>query len=130
MVKRKTAGLLILVLLAGFTSILPAAVQFKMGQVDVIGTPGTSAAVNRFLGVPFAQAPIGPLRWAPPQAWDSTQAVYKADKFAPACFQGPHIINWYKGVVTEFGGDPDTVISPKIDEDCLYLNIYQPSDGR
>ena len=127
MVKRKTAGLLILVLLAGFTSTLHATAQFKMGQVDVIGTPGTTVAVNRFLGVPFAQAPMGPLRWAPPQAWNSTQTVYKADKFAPACFQGPHITNWYKGVVAGFGGDPETVVSPKIDEDCLYLNIYQPS---
>ena len=67
MVKRKTAGLLILVLLAGFTSTLHATAQFKMGQVDVIGTPGTTVAVNRFLGVPFAQAPMGPLRWAPPR---------------------------------------------------------------
>lgn len=127
MVKRKTAGLLILVLLAGFTSALNAAGQFKMGQVDVIGTPGTTAAVNRFLGVPFAQAPTGSLRWAPPQAWKSTESAYQADKFAPACFQGPHIVTWYKGVVTGFGGDPDTVVPPQIDEDCLYLNIYQPS---
>ena len=26
-----------------------------------------------------------------------------------------------------FGGDPNTVVSPQYDEDCLYLNIYQPS---
>ena len=127
MVIKKIAGLLVLVLFTVFAPALIAAVQFKMGEVEVIGTPGTTTAVNRFLGVPFAQAPIGPLRWAPPQAWISSEATYQADQFAPACFQGPHIVDWYKGVVAGFGGDPNTVVSPQYDEDCLYLNIYQPS---
>lgn len=128
MVKKQVAELLLVVLIAAYPLAAVSNAQFTMGGIKVIGVPGESAEVNSFLGVPFAQAPTGPLRWLPPQAWQGQQKIsYKADKFAPACFQGPHISNWYKNVVSGFGGDPDSVVLPKVSEDCLYLNIWQPA---
>jgi para-nitrobenzyl esterase len=66
--------------------------------------PGTNDAVQVFSRIPFAKAPVGNLRWQPPQppvAWsgtlDATQAV-------PMCPQGAN-------------GE----------EDCLFLTIYRPA---
>ena len=128
MVNKQLAELLLVVLIASYPLATVSAAQFTMGGVNVTGVPVETALVNSFLGVPFARAPTGALRWAPPQAWQGEQKIsYKADKFAPACFQGPHISNWYKNVVSRFGGDADSVVPPQVSEDCLYLNIWQPT---
>ena len=83
-----------------------------------------------FLGVPFAQPPVGDLRWAPPQPLAKPSAIPQANEFAAACMQGDHIAKWYKNVASGFGGDPDLINHPKVSEDCLYLNIWRPAtDG-
>jgi para-nitrobenzyl esterase len=61
-----------------------------------------------FLGIPFAAAPVGELRWRspqPPQRWSQPR---DATKPASRCAQGPG------------GGTPST------SEDCLYLNVATP----
>ena len=128
MVNKQLAEQLLVVLIAAYPLAAVPAGRFIMDGVNVTGVPVETVRVNSFLGVPFARAPTGALRWAPPQAWQREQKIsYKADKFAPACFQGPHISNWYKNVVSGFGGDPDSVVPPQVSEDCLYLNIWQPT---
>jgi para-nitrobenzyl esterase len=70
--------------------------------------------VQRFYGVPFAQPPLGPLRWAPPQpplAWPGRR---DASRFAEICLQPPNPI------------DPVPDRSFRGGEDCLYLNVYAP----
>ena len=93
------------------------------------------ATVNRFLGIPFAQPPIGDNRWAPPRELNShtstslsgnSPETRLADTFAPACMQGPHLTNWYRDVIDSFGGQPELFEQPEVSEDCLYLNIWQP----
>lgn len=81
-----------------------------------------------YLGVPFAQPPIESLRWAPPQRVSKSieSTVRDARSFGPACMQGPHLVNWYQGVIKSFGGDPDSFSAPNYSEDCLYLNIWAP----
>jgi para-nitrobenzyl esterase len=74
----------------------------------VAGAPGRDPSVTVYKGIPYAAAPIGPLRWRPPapaQAWDG---VRKADKFGHPCPQP-----------AEFGADPQAM-----SEDCLTLNIW------
>lgn len=68
-------------------------------------------------GVPYAAAPVGDLRWRPPQpaaAWDAVRA---ADGFSPDCMQGrmPNLT----GVKVA----PPAPLS----EDCLYLNVWRPA---
>jgi para-nitrobenzyl esterase len=65
--------------------------------------------VARFLGVPYAQPPVGPNRWKapyPPQPWTG---VRNATQFGATCPQA----------ATLFG--PATA-----NEDCLTLNVYTP----
>ncbi|WP_295545771.1 carboxylesterase family protein [uncultured Pseudacidovorax sp.] len=80
----------------------------------------------RWTGVPYAQPPIGPLRWRAPQAPQPWTAVRDATRFAPACVQtqrlyGPGLNNRYDETVGTALGR--TVGS----EDCLYLNIWTPA---
>ena len=79
----------------------------------------TDGAIRVFKGLPYAQAPVGPLRWAPPRAAAKWQGARNADQFGPACFQPtpatPSI--YYDG--------------PKpMSEDCLSLNIWTPPGAK
>jgi len=70
---------------------------------------GHAGDVLRFLGVPFAAPPVGPLRWraaAPPAPWDGVRA---AREFGNAPIQ--------TAVTSHTPGG-------KQSEDCLYLNIW------
>jgi para-nitrobenzyl esterase len=67
------------------------------------------AATVRFLGVPYAAAPVGSLRWAPPQPAAPWTGVRDAVRPADPAAQGP-------------GEAPNGINN----EDCLYLNIVAP----
>jgi len=69
-----------------------------------------TGAVDEFLGIPYAAAPVGALRWRPPQPTSRWKGVRDATKFAPHCAQP----------ATPFG-----VASSS--EDCLYLNVFAPA---
>jgi para-nitrobenzyl esterase len=66
------------------------------------------AGVVSFKGIPFAAAPIGKLRWRPPQPAASWHGVRDATKFGHDCMQIPSI----------FSNSPS--------EDCLYVNVWTP----
>lgn len=40
--------------------------------------------------------------------------------------QGPHMVDWYKKLVADFAGDPESFPVPEFSEDCLYLNVWTP----
>src|SRR5262245_3394691 len=67
--------------------------------------------VRAFLGIPYAAAPIGNLRWKPPQIHAPWPDVLDATKFGGHCAQGPNPV-----------GHP-----PTTSEDCLFLNVYVPN---
>ncbi len=72
-----------------------------------------------FLGVPFAQPPVGALRFArpqPPEPWDG---VRPATEMAPRCPQADDSFLGEEAVEGEVLGD----------EDCLYLNVWTPADA-
>ena len=60
--------------------------------------------IAEFLGIPYAAAPVGNLRWMPPQPFGRWQGVLDASAFGSQCTQPG-------GVGTE---------------NCLFLNIYVP----
>ena len=72
-----------------------------------------SGGIVAYEGVPFAAAPVGPLRWREPQPAQPWRGVRNATAFAPACMQ----------LGVSMPGEPD----PKVDEDCLYLNVWTPA---
>ena len=71
-----------------------------------------SGGIDRYLGIPYAAAPVGDLRWRPPQPHGRWTGVRDATAFANHCPQGP----------SSFG-------LPSLDEDCLYLNVFTPARG-
>ncbi|KTT24095.1 carboxylesterase/lipase family protein [Pseudacidovorax intermedius] len=80
----------------------------------------------RWTGVPYAQPPIGPLRWRAPQAPQPWTGLRDATHFAPACVQtqrlyGPGLNNRYDETV---GTALGRIVGS---EDCLYLNIWTPA---
>jgi len=72
------------------------------------------SGVRSFKGIPFAQPPIGELRWKPPQPPKSWEGVRKADKFGPRAMQRP--------IFGDMGFRSDGM-----SEDCLYLNVWTPA---
>jgi len=101
--------------------------RLHLGDLTVIGEQLTTPKVQVFRGVPFAEAPTGDNRWRAPKPYLPSKSPQMALEFAPACYQGPHIIDWYQGVIEDFGGDPTSISAPMVSEDCLYLNIWRPN---
>jgi len=101
--------------------------SFYIDETLIIGN-STEDAVDVYLGIPYAEPPINELRWEKTKPKIYNQDRYYADKFSSACMQGPRIVNWYKGVAEGFGGNPNYIEMPPIDEDCLYLNMWVPTD--
>jgi para-nitrobenzyl esterase len=106
-------GLLALVL-AG-----PAAAQITHARVTGGEISGTAVdGVSEFRGIPFAAPPVGPLRWKAPQPVARWTGVRKADHWGDACMQ-PSAKQRPLGVNLAI----DLPDSPKMSEDCLYLNV-------
>jgi para-nitrobenzyl esterase len=75
---------------------------------------GADPAEVAFLGIPYAAAPTGNLRWRPPQPFQAWTGVREAKAFGPACPQLP------SGWLPEMLGRRQMVT----DEACLYLNVW------
>ena len=67
--------------------------------------------VKKFLGVPFAQAPVGDLRWKAPQPLQAWEGIREAKQFG----NDPMQLNVFGDM--QFRGAGRS-------EDCLYLNIW------
>ena len=92
-----------------------------------IGSLHQNNEVEMFLGIPFAAPPINNLRWEKPVAWiPENKKEIIVNKFRPGCVQNQRIVNWYKRLILDFGGDPETFDIPEFSEDCLYLNLWRP----
>lgn len=87
--------------------------------------------VIQFLGVPYAAAPVGERRFQPPEPPSPWPDIKNATQFAPVCPQ-----NIIEGRLPEvmlpvwFTNNLDIVSTYVQDqnEDCLYLNIYVPTE--
>ncbi|WP_337173013.1 carboxylesterase family protein [Paludisphaera sp.] len=86
-------------------------VETRLGTVEGSANP---AGVRAFLGIPFAEPPVGDLRWRAPRPARPWEGVRQAKSFAP----GP-VQNVVLAMVT---GSP-----PIFSEDCLYLNVWTPA---
>jgi para-nitrobenzyl esterase len=88
------------------------------------------ANVIAFLGVPYAEPPVGELRWRAPQPLTSNVPRRDTTQFAPACMQTMRILDWYRYLAETFGGSRDYYPDLEISEDCLYLNVWTPTLDR
>ncbi|XP_038642632.1 neuroligin-1-like [Scyliorhinus canicula] len=87
--------------------------------------------VVQYLGVPFATPPIGERRFQPPEAPASWTDVRNATQFAPVCPQNIHGMLPEVMLPVWFLSNLDDVATyiQEQSEDCLYLNIYVPTEN-
>lgn len=94
--------------------------QAAVGPIVTLPTQGqisgylSSLGVAVFLGIPYAQPPVGDLRWRSPEPaleWNGTRS---ATVYAPICPQFQS--SWASAGYQQ-------------SEDCLYLNVYSPVDA-
>ncbi|XP_069758117.1 uncharacterized protein ces2b [Narcine bancroftii] len=81
-------------------------------QMEVEGGP---RLVLGFLGVPFAAAPVGPLRFAAPQRPQPWKGIRNATSHPPMCLQK------IRRELAPF--------AVPASEDCLYLSVYCPAEA-
>ena len=86
-----------------------------LGRVRGVQKNGVTA----YLGVPYALPPTGSRRFAKPQPVTSLSDKLDYTATGPACIQPPLVLE---------GLTPREV--PPQSEDCLYLNIWMPSEER
>jgi para-nitrobenzyl esterase len=75
--------------------------------------------VHAFKGIPYAQPPVGALRWKPPLPASKWKGTRVATEFGAACIQPK--------------GRPESIYFwnlPRTSEDCLYLNVWAPANAR
>ena len=74
------------------------------------------AGVRAFLGVPYAKAPVGDLRWRGPRPLEPWHGVRDATRLGSDCVQA-------LGRKAILGGGGGLVVGS---EDCLFVNVYGP----
>ena len=115
-----------LILLTTIISACENAPRVEIDNQTLIGKYSQNKKIASFLGIPFAEAPVGKLRWAAPIPFKSKNSKRMATDFSPACMQHMGILEWYRDLAEIFGNDRNVVADLPIDEDCLYLNIWTP----
>ena len=104
---------------AAYSVTTPAAISdpvtIASGKLSGITLP---SGVRAFKGIPFGAPPVGELRWKEPQPVAKWEGARKADQFGNVCVQPLQPTRVPNNVTTDL---PD---SPKISEDCLYLNVW------
>lgn len=114
----------------------PPIASIQAGKIQGIWQEKNQIAV--FKGVPYAQAPIGSLRWRAPQPLQKWSGIKNTTKFSSAAWQqemmiGEFLVNLVNGqgwgwLRTRLINTLLKVVPvvPKQSEDCLYLNIRSP----
>ncbi|UCG24903.1 MAG: carboxylesterase family protein [Chloroflexota bacterium] len=115
-------------------------VQTQYGEIS--GAYNKRGDIAIFKGIPYAQPPVGPLRWKPPQPVSPWTGILKAEKAGPTAIQlkAEGIQQFFAVYFGGQGWDQEKTAAvmqalagapvPEASEDCLYLNLRTPSlDG-
>ena len=104
---------LVVLLAATFTagSAAEDRVQTASGVLEGMAGPN---GIRVFKGIPFAEPPVGDLRWKPPRPVKPWDGVKKTTAFGPSPMQGL-ALSTLLGVPNNYS------------EDCLYLNVWTPA---
>lgn len=84
----------------------------------------TSPDVRQFLGIPYAEAPIGDLRFAPPKTKTKGAAI-KATTYGASCMQQTSTT---KTIYTEYMRE--FLIEGPTSEDCLFVHVWAPKQKK
>ena len=89
-------------------------VSVRLKNGDVLGRVDSSTGLTTFLGIPYAQPPIGWLRFRKPFPVEPWSQPKQALEWPRPCYQHHPFPNTFK--------------NQEWSEDCLYLNIWSPHD--
>lgn len=89
-------------------------VQTKVNQGLIEGNYNTKTGLQAYHGIPFAEPPVGDLRWRQPQAVKPWTGVKQTKAFGPRPMQ--------KFIFSDM-----RFRSAGVSEDCLYLNVWTPA---
>ena len=101
-------GLLAALLAGSAATASPQKVRIDTGEVSGV----TAGEVVSFKGLPYAEPPVGSLRWRPPQRAKAWEGVRVADRYGAICMQ-------------KIAKDNGVGLQPA-SEDCLTLNVFAP----
>ncbi|MHB1921022.1 MAG: carboxylesterase/lipase family protein [Chitinophagaceae bacterium] len=90
----------------------PTLVRVANGLLQ--GTLDRQTGILSFKGIPFAQPPIGNLRWRAPRPAKNWKGIRMANHFGPMAMQ--------KHIFSDMRFRANTM-----SEDCLYLNVWTPA---
>jgi acetylcholinesterase/cholinesterase len=111
MVSFRSFGALCVFSLVGTGAASNTTVQTSSGPL----TGATLNGVSAFRGVPYAAAPVGPLRWQnplPPAPWTAPRSAFTDGAACP-----------------QVCALPTATCPPTISEDCLFLNVFAPASA-
>lgn len=128
-------------ILAACSSVPDSTAILSTPQGPVQGIITDNPAIASYQGIPFAEPPIGDLRWAPPAPAPTWTEARDASQFGTRCMQATdtegdffdrlidgHGLSWIKSFAIKrvvAAMDP-----PPVSEDCLYLNVRAPIDAK
>lgn len=95
-------------------------IKTKYGLVEGV----REGACVLYKGIPYAQPPVGALRWKAPQPLTAWEGVFHADHYAGRSIQRPRAKGSFYD--KEFGGGEED--ATPFTEDCLYLNVWTPEN--
>ena len=90
-----------------------ASLVVKIDSGALQGVASVDGSVRAYKGIPYAQPPVGDLRWRPPQPALAWRGIRSAKAFGPSCIQpsrDPTSLGF-------FGSEAQS-------EDCLTLNVW------
>jgi carboxylesterase type B len=76
-----------------------------------------SNGVTQWLGIRYAAPPLGDLRFAAPEDPHSVPGIVEADAHGPICLS------------TLSSGEKAPLSTPQMNEDCLFMDIYAPTNA-
>ncbi|MGO4904889.1 carboxylesterase/lipase family protein [Flavobacterium sp. W20_MBD1_R3] len=91
-------------------------VQLTTANGIIEGEFDIKTNIQSFKGIPFAQPPVGDLRWKAPHPVTNWNGVKQTKKFGPRAIQS--------NVFGDMGFRSDGM-----SEDCLYLNVWSPANS-
>lgn len=109
-------NLLIASVMALYASLIEAdkVIMTTSGLVQGITVESEEILLEAYLGVPYAEPPVGRLRFAKPIPKTHWKGVYDASRLPPPCIQNVTEPKFYLPDITYMS------------EDCLYLNVWTP----
>ncbi|KAI0657931.1 carotenoid ester lipase precursor [Cubamyces menziesii] len=110
------------------TNALPTESIVTLDRASIIGM--TDGGMTQFLGIPFAQPPVGKFRLQLPQPLEPYTGVINATTYGYQCMQPeivpPTIPAYLPPAVHEFFGSISSPAVPQ-NEDCLTVNVILPA---